>query len=270
MSASSLTPASRATRAASSAVECSVSCARSASSSQNVASWTSRSAPSAASTTTSDGAVSPVSTSLRPGTSGAEHLVGRHDPSVGERHGHAVLERSPLGAEGNSERVGRGDVEASGALLLDERVAERVAAVTDREGAHLVAVVRQRRSRRELDDGDLVGQPADDPPQRVEQVVQPPRAVRASAAARARAARTSSASRGARESDRRGSGSGRPRAGRRARRRSAAAGAASPRRSRTAGARRRGARASPRARGAPSASSRPCRERRRRDPRAPV
>ena len=56
----------RATSAASPAVECSVSRARARSSARNVASWTSTSAPVAASTTDFAGAVSPVTTIVRP------------------------------------------------------------------------------------------------------------------------------------------------------------------------------------------------------------
>src|SRR5262249_13197356 len=66
VSASRRTCASRATSAASVAVECSVARARSASSARKLASCTSRSAPCAACPTSGDGAVSPASTTFRP------------------------------------------------------------------------------------------------------------------------------------------------------------------------------------------------------------
>ena len=146
----------------------------------------------------------------RPG--GAEHLVGRHDPSVRERHRLAAPGALPApGPNGTPSASAAATSKRPGRSLLDERVAERVAAVADRERAQLVAVARQRRSRRQLDHGDLVGQPAEDPPQRVAAARPALAGRRASAAPRARAARTSSASRAGRGSDRRGSASGRPR-----------------------------------------------------------
>ena len=66
MSASSPTPASAASSAAWRAVEWPVSSARSRSSEVKVASWTSTSAPSAATRTMSHGDVSPENTNLRP------------------------------------------------------------------------------------------------------------------------------------------------------------------------------------------------------------
>src|SRR5205814_991546 len=60
--------------AASRAVECPVSFARSRASSPNVASWISKSAPCAASTTDAHGRVSPVNTMARPGRLGPTKL----------------------------------------------------------------------------------------------------------------------------------------------------------------------------------------------------
>ena len=130
-------------RAASSAVECSVSRARSASSSQNVASCTSRSAPRAAATTPSEGAVSPVSTTFRPGRGAPSTWSGLTTRAVGERHRLAPPAAPRAPALRDTERVGGGDVEAAGPLLLHERVADRDAPVEDRERAQLVAVARQ-------------------------------------------------------------------------------------------------------------------------------
>ena len=71
------TPASRATAAASRAVECMVSRARSDSASPKVQSWTSRSASRAASTVAWVGRVSPVTTTVRPRRGGSTTSSGR-------------------------------------------------------------------------------------------------------------------------------------------------------------------------------------------------
>ena len=172
--------ASRASSAASSAVECSVSRARSRSSSQErrlvdeqvgaarglehrlgTARCRRRSRPSgrvAASPSTCSGVTT------RPS---------------GERHRLAALERAALGPVRDAERVGGLDVEPARPVVLDERVADRRDAVRDREGDEAVVAAVERVARGELDELVRVGEPAEDPAQRAEQL------------ARARAARRS-------------------------------------------------------------------------------
>ena len=85
VSASSRTPAACAASAASAAVECRVSRARSRSSAQNVASWTSRSTPAAASTTDAAGRRVAGEHDGAPGPRRSEHLLGAHDLARRER-----------------------------------------------------------------------------------------------------------------------------------------------------------------------------------------
>ena len=121
--------------------------------------------------------MSPREHDLAAGPRLPEHLVGSDHAPVHERHRFTVLERAALPAGGNAERVGGLDVEATGAQLLHQRVADRIASVTCGERAQLVALARQHGVRRELDDGDLEREPAEDPAQRLEELVEAARPV---------------------------------------------------------------------------------------------
>ena len=96
-----LAPRARSARPAA-AVEWPVSRARSRSSSPNVASWISRSAPCAAIASVSHGAVSPETTTLRPSRGGADHLLGAH---AGD--GLAALQAAEVGPGRDAERAPR-------------------------------------------------------------------------------------------------------------------------------------------------------------------
>ena len=74
--------------------------ARSRSSSRKVASWTSRSAPCAATRRVSHGSVSPDTTTLRPAPRRPDHLAGRHAVD-----GLAPLEAAEVRARGHAERA---------------------------------------------------------------------------------------------------------------------------------------------------------------------
>ena len=100
------------------AVECSVSRARSASSSQKVASCTSTSAPRAASTTVAAGRRVAREHDLAARPRGAEHVLGHDHAPVVERDGLAALELAALRSRRDAERVGGRDVEPAGPRLL--------------------------------------------------------------------------------------------------------------------------------------------------------
>ena len=108
---------------------------------------------------------------------GPEHLLGRHNPVVRERHRVTVLQRAPFGAGGNAERVRRGDVEPARALVLDQRVADGEAAVQHREDLEHVAVPREPIARVQLDQRVLVGELAEDATQIAEQRYETRRAI---------------------------------------------------------------------------------------------
>ena len=116
-------------------------------------------------------------TSFRPIRARPEHVVGRDDATVRQRHALAALERATLTAVGNAEPIGGIDVEAPRARRLDDRVAQRRHAVIDGERLDRVTVALQPLPRVELDRRDLVRQPTEDPPQRAEQLVEPFRSV---------------------------------------------------------------------------------------------
>ena len=118
-----------------------------ASSCANVASWTRTSAPWAATTVASVGRVSPVMTILRPGRVGSDDLLGMH--AVDDL---APLQAAEVRALGHPQATGHLDVEAPRPRRLDERVAERRAAVADRVRDDLVAVALDRLAGLELDD----------------------------------------------------------------------------------------------------------------------
>ena len=77
--------------------------------------------------------MSPASTIFRPRTRLAEHEVGSHHPSVGQRHRVAPLQRAALGPGRNLQRVRGFDVEPT-RPWLDDRVADRREAMVRCEG----------------------------------------------------------------------------------------------------------------------------------------
>ena len=95
---------------------------------------------------------------MRPGPLGPDDLLGAH--AVDDL---AALQAAEVGAERDAEARGQLGVEAPGPGLLDDRVAERAAAVADVEGRHLVAVVGDAVAGLEVDDLERVAQaPVDD------------------------------------------------------------------------------------------------------------
>ena len=106
-----------------------------------------------------------------------EHRVGRDRAAVGERDRLASLERPAQGAVRDAQRLRRLDVEAAGARLLDEGVADRGHAVRDGERDDRVAVAVERVPRTQLDEVERVGQLPEDAPQRAEEVAQAGRPV---------------------------------------------------------------------------------------------
>ena len=113
-------------------------------------------------------------TTLRPWRGLPHHLVRAH---LGAVHGNrlAPLQPAEVAGVGDPQAAGGVDVEATRALGLHVRVPERLHPVLDAEGPHLEAVVLDRLPRLELDQLDLVAEPAEDPPQRLEQPDQPGR-----------------------------------------------------------------------------------------------
>ena len=72
-----------------------------------------------------------------------------------------ALQRREGGAFGHAEALGGLEVEAAGALGLDQRVAVGAHAVGGLEGLDLVAVVGDRLARLQLDQLELEAEPAD-------------------------------------------------------------------------------------------------------------
>ena len=116
--------------------------------------------------------MSPVSTTLRPGSRVAHHLLGPDLRAV-HRDRLAALQTPEVAVVGYAEPAGGVDVEAPRSLWLDVGVAERLHPVLDLEGPHLEAIVLDALPRPELDQLDLVAKPAEDPLQRLEQSDQP-------------------------------------------------------------------------------------------------
>ena len=189
-------PASAASSAAWRAVEWPVSAARSASSSAKLASWTSSWASCAATRVISQGAVSPLITSLRPARASPITWLGVDRRRRVPLDRLAVLEPLEVGARRDAEPLRRPRGRSARALVLDQRVAVGAHPVLDLERAHLVAVVAHRLARIELDQVDLVAEPAEDPPQRLEQLEQAGRADHPQRRARGRSGRRSSAAPG--------------------------------------------------------------------------
>jgi hypothetical protein len=97
--------------------------------------------------------VSPVIETLRPRRGGPSTSSGRI----------AALQRSPLRACGHAERVCRGDVEPSGTLVLEQRVADGGASVQHRKDLERVAVPWKPVAGPELDERALVAELPEDP-----------------------------------------------------------------------------------------------------------
>ena len=112
-----------------------------------------------------------------PGPRRPEHLVGRDGRPVRERDGLAALERAALRPERNAEPVGGLDVELPRAVVLDERVADRRDAVPHGERDEAVVAAVERLPGVELLELVAVGEPAEDPLQRPEQLDEAGRAV---------------------------------------------------------------------------------------------
>ena len=89
----------------------------------------------------------------------------------------ATLEAPEVGPGADTQRRGRVCIEAAGALVLDERVAEARPAVLDRERLDLVAVERNNVVPLEHVGHEVVGQPAQRRHHRAEQPIQAARAV---------------------------------------------------------------------------------------------
>ena len=95
--------------------------------------------PIAASNSVRHGRVSPEKTIRRPGRAGPRPR--RDDRRAGvERHRLAVLEPTEQRPLGDTQPAGRGEVEAPGPLVLDQRIAEALDAVVGRERDDAVAV----------------------------------------------------------------------------------------------------------------------------------
>ena len=109
-----------------------------------------------------DGAVSPVSTSFRPGRGSPSTSAGvtvRPESSVTSSPACSAPARR---AVRDAERVGGRDVEPAGPLGLDERVAERLGAVLDRESLDRVVVALERLPGLELDERERVREPPEE------------------------------------------------------------------------------------------------------------
>src|SRR5581483_6465280 len=96
---------------------------------------------------------------------------------VRQRQRLAALEDPAFATGRNAERVGRLDVEAARAVVLDERVAERRDAVVERERVDAVLAALELLAHVELDEGEPVRQPAEERAQPREQLLEAARAV---------------------------------------------------------------------------------------------
>ncbi len=105
----------------------------------------------------------------------AHHLLGAN-LAVCARHGLAGLKPAEVGPGLDAQPRRQLGVEAPRPLVLDQRVAVGADLMLDREAAHLVALVANRGALVELDQLDLVRDPADDSAEGLEQRLQPGRA----------------------------------------------------------------------------------------------
>ena len=119
--------------------------------------------------------MSPVTTTFRPRLRLPHHLLGLTSPSEPCTGSPAwsLPKSGPGVTPSRSATVG---IEPPRPLVLDQRVAVGAHPVIDPEAAHLVAVVADRLPLVELHQLDLVGEPADDPAERPEQLPQAGRA----------------------------------------------------------------------------------------------
>ena len=107
-----------------------------------------------------------------PGTCGADELVGRHRPTVGERDGLASQERSALRAVRHVELGRKRRVEDSGASVLHECPCDGVAAMPYRPGHESVAVSLDDISVLHLARLDLEAQSTDERSEHAQKVAQ--------------------------------------------------------------------------------------------------
>ena len=114
---------------------------------------------------------------LAAGTGRAEHHVRRDHPFVRKRDRLAALQHPSLRPRGHADGVGRLDVEPARARLLDERPADCRHPVTDRERFQPVLRPLEDLARFDLDELQRIVEPAEEAPQRAEQLVQPGRPV---------------------------------------------------------------------------------------------
>jgi putative nucleotidyltransferase with HDIG domain len=110
---------------------------------------------------------------LPPGPRGPEDLLGAHGASVGKLDGLAALEPPEERAFRNAEALRFLEVETARPRFLDQHVAVRRDAVLHRESLDPVVRPLHPLTRCELDEGQLVAQPAEDAPEDPEQVVEP-------------------------------------------------------------------------------------------------
>ena len=102
-----------------------------------------------------------MSTIVRPAARRPEHVLRAHDAAAVEADDLAPLERAARGPVRDTERIGRGDVEAAGTIVLAQRVADGAAPVRDGEGLEPVVVALDDGARAKLHDLERVRQPAD-------------------------------------------------------------------------------------------------------------
>src|SRR6476661_1710911 len=155
------TPASSATRAASDAVLCPVSTARSASSPPKVASWMSRSAPRAAAIRARCGRVSPEYTTVR-----AHQVLRAHRPAVVQPHRFPSVQVAPQWPFGHAELPRPLGMEPAETGVLGQRVPHRIGAVVGLEHHDVVLVPAQAVAGPDLDHGDRELVPLDPEAQR--------------------------------------------------------------------------------------------------------
>ncbi len=103
------------------------------------------------------------------------HDLSRLDRPLAALDGLAALQAAEVGTLGDAELAGALGVEAAGALLLGEQVAEGSDPVLDRERLDRVIAEAHAGAGLELVDLDRVADAADDPAERREQVAQPGR-----------------------------------------------------------------------------------------------
>jgi hypothetical protein len=170
-------PAADASSAALVAVACSVSSARWRSSSENVDSWTSRSASRAASRTDSAARVSPARTTFLPGRAGPSTCSGLTVVPSGSATVSPALQAPEERPLGHAEGLRPFEVEAPGPRFLDERISVRRHAVLHGERLDPVVVPADPVTRPELFQRELIAEPSEDASEDAEELVEPGRAV---------------------------------------------------------------------------------------------